>query len=189
MPDSPWSHLIASAGYTIGFVIIVLGRQQLFTESTLTAVLPVLTRRDGSSLRAMLRLWAVVLAANIAGTWLFAATLAFGEPFRPEVTRSLIAVATEAVQGNFGATVLKGVFAGWLIALMVWLLPSALSAKLFVIMLLTWLVALARLSHIIAGSSDAAYAVLMGQRSAGEYWLVFFLPTLIGNTLGGACAW
>jgi formate/nitrite transporter FocA (FNT family) len=46
MPDTGWRHAVASFGYSVGFIIVVLGRQQLFTENTLTAVLPVLTRRD-----------------------------------------------------------------------------------------------------------------------------------------------
>ena len=68
----PGRILISSFGYTTGFLIVVLGRQQLFTESTLTAVLPVLTKRTVESVLKMLRLWAVVLLANIVGTFLFA---------------------------------------------------------------------------------------------------------------------
>jgi formate-nitrite transporter family protein len=72
-----------------------------------------------------------------------------------------------------------------LIALMVWLLPSAGSARLFVILLLTYVVALGHLSNIIAGSVEAAYAVLGGHASFGRYMIAFLLPTLIGNTIGG----
>lgn len=82
---------------------------------------------------------------------------------------------------------LRGIFAGWLIALMVWLLPSARSAKLLVIVLITYIVALAHLPHIIAGSTEAAYAVLTNRGTLTEYWLTFFLPTLLGNTIGGVC--
>ena len=76
--------------------------------------------------------------------------------------------------------------AGWLIALMVWLLPSARSARLFVIILLTYVVALGRLPHVVAGScGDAAFAVFSGNASALQYLLSFLLPTLVGNTIGG----
>ncbi|WP_420136501.1 formate/nitrite transporter family protein [Sphingomonas sp.] len=187
LPDLPWRHLVASFGYAIGFVIIVMGRQQLYTESTLTAVLPVLTRRDRKTAMATLRLWGSVLAANITGTWLFAAALAYGEPFGPDVAASLRALAGEVGNDPFGTTVFKGIFAGWLIALMVWLLPSARTAKLWVIILITYLVALARLPHIIAGSAEVACAVLTGIKTPSQYWLDFFVPTLIGNSLGGVC--
>jgi formate/nitrite transporter FocA (FNT family) len=176
---------IASLGYTVGFLIVVLGRQQLFTESTLTAVLPVLTRRDGRTLAATLRLWSVVLAANLVGTWIFAAALAFGHPLPPEADPSLAKLAADSVAQPFGATLLRAVFAGWLIALMVWLLPSSRSARMFIIIALAWVVAFAKLSHIIAGSTEAAYGVLTRAASLGDYFGRFLLPTLIGNIIGG----
>jgi formate/nitrite transporter FocA (FNT family) len=177
---------IASFGYTIGFMIVVLGRQQLFTESTLTAMLPVLTHKDGKTLAAMLRLWTVVLVANLVGTWIFAITLVYGHPLPPEVTPSLAKLAHESVAHPFGNTLLRGVFAGWLIALMVWLLPSAHSARMFIVIALVWVVAFGKLSHVIAGSTEAAYAALTGAAGAGEYFGRFLIPTLIGNTIGGA---
>ena len=85
LPDAQWRPLIASFGYTTGFVIVVLGRQQLFTENTLTGVIPVLTRRNRASLMALLRLWAVVLLANLVGACLFAALAAAAPLFEPNL--------------------------------------------------------------------------------------------------------
>ena len=68
LPDSEWRPLVSSFGYTIGFVIVILGRQQLFTESTLSVVLPVLTRRDLKTVVKALRLWGIVLTWNLIGT-------------------------------------------------------------------------------------------------------------------------
>jgi len=181
----PGAHAVASLGYTTGFIIVVLGRQQLFTESTLSAVLPVLTRRDLTTALATARLWNVVFLANVIGTWLFAAAVAFGHPFRPEVTASLDQMARESVSQPFWNTLLRAVLAGWLIALMVWLLPSARSARFFVIGAITWVVAMARLSHVIAGSTEAAYATLTGSAGFGACLTAFLIPTLIGNTIGG----
>lgn len=185
LPDAPWRHLVAALGYPAGFLIVVLGRQQLFTESTLTAVLPTLTERKPAVALNCLRVWGLVLAANLAGTWIFAVALAFGHPVRPEVMRALSDLAQEAVQGAFGDTVLRAMFAGWLIALMVWLLPSAGSARPVIILILTYMVALGRLAHVIAGSTEAAFAVLIGSAGVQTYFAAFLLPTLIGNTLGG----
>src|ERR1700691_3055670 len=75
LPDQPWRPLISRAGYCIGFLMVILGRQQLFTENTLTVVLPLLVRKDLSTLLRMLRLWAIVLAGNLVGTFLFALCL------------------------------------------------------------------------------------------------------------------
>lgn len=185
LPAGPGRHAIASAGYMIGFVIVVLGRQQLFTESTLTAVLPALHDRKSQTLLATLRLWTAVLLANLVGTWIFAAMLALGHPLLPEASTALAELALQPMAHSFWNTVLRSVLAGWLIALMVWLLPSAQSAKLLVIALLTWLVAFARLSHVVAGSAEAAYAVLTHHADLGAYVLKFLAPTLLGNIIGG----
>jgi formate/nitrite transporter FocA (FNT family) len=185
LPDAPWHHLVDSLGYTIGFVIVILGRQQLFTESTLTAVLPVLTRRDAATLAAAGRLWGIVLLANLAGTWIFAALLQPGGTVRPEVAEALRQVAQDAIPAGFASTLLKSIFAGWLIALMVWLLPSARSERLLTVVLIAYVVALGRLSHIIAGSAEVAYAVLQGLAGPAAYITAFLVPTLIGNVIGG----
>lgn len=185
LPESRWRHLVASAGYSVGFIIVVLGRQQLFTESTLTAVLPLLTRRNRETFLKVGRLWGLVLGMNLIGTWIFALLLLPHGIFTPEVTKALGTIGHEAIHHNFAATLLKSVFAGWLIALMVWILPSARSARLFVIMLITYLVALGQLSHVIAGSAEAAYAVLIGADPLSGYFVGFLIPTLIGNIIGG----
>src|SRR3954465_14593220 len=56
LPDKPWRPLGVKLGYSIGFLIVILGRQQLFTENTLTPVLPLLRRKDLPTLSNMLRL-------------------------------------------------------------------------------------------------------------------------------------
>jgi len=178
-------HTLSSAGYMVGFAIVVLGRQQLFTESTLTAVLPALHDRAAKTWLATVRLWSIVLIANIVGTWLFSAILASGHPLPPQTSKALAELAAEPMAHSLPNTLLRSIMAGWLIALMVWLLPSAQSAKIIIIGLLTWLVAFAKLSHVVAGSAEAAYGVLIGQAGAADYVLKFLAPTLIGNTIGG----
>jgi formate/nitrite transporter FocA (FNT family) len=185
LPDAPWRHLIDSVGYSVGFVIVILGRQQLFTESTLTAVLPVLTRWDAATAVNALRLWGIVLATNLAATWVFASMLTIPDVFKPPVVEALHALSIGGMQSAFLATFVKALFAGWLIAMMVWLLPSARSARLALVLLVTSVVALGQLSHVIAGSVDAAYAVLCGLAPFGDYVGKFLIPTLLGNTLGG----
>ncbi len=185
LPDAPWRHLIDAAGYSVGFIIVILGRQQLFTESTLTAILPLLMRPTLATLGGVARLWAVVLAANLAGSWIFAALLIPHGVFAPGVVAAMGELALAPMASDFGPTLLKAVFAGWLIATMVWLLPSARSARLLIVLLVTYVVAAGHLSHIVAGSVDSAYAVLRGAASPGEYLARFLLPTLLGNILGG----
>jgi formate/nitrite transporter FocA (FNT family) len=185
MPPGVLQHTIASLGYTIGFILVVLARQQLFTESTLTAILPVVTRRNLKTLLAAGRLWAIVLIANLIGTWIFAALVHVPTIFPPDVNQAMQEIAVQAVPPDVAATLLRAFFAGWLIALMVWILPSAQSARLLTVLIVTYVVALAHLSHIIAGSAEAAYGVLSGTASLGQYFGLFMVPTLIGNIMGG----
>jgi formate/nitrite transporter FocA (FNT family) len=184
LPDAKWRPLVSKLGYSAGFLIIVLGSHQLFTENTLTAVLPLLQRKDAKTLANMLRLWAVVLLANLAGAFLFAFTISRTELFEPDVRNAFVDIAREALRGWWALTLLKGVFAGWLIAMMVWMLPAAETARFFVVVVMTYLVALGGFAHIVAGSVEVFYAVLSGAASWGEYF-GWMLPTLAGNILGG----
>jgi formate-nitrite transporter family protein len=185
LPDAPWRQLVSNFGYTAGFLIVVLGRQQLFTENTLTPILPLLHNRTRSTLVRVLRLWALVLVANIAATWIVSAVIAYSGVFDASVKSAFLDIARHSIESPFGTTILKGVFAGWLIALMVWLLPSADSMRPIIIILVTYIVGIAGLTHVIAGSVDAAYLVHAGAASLGDYVWRFFIPTLIGNTIGG----
>lgn len=185
LPDAPWAQLVTSFGYATGFLIVVLGRQQLFTENTVTPILPLLSERTLPMLIRVARLWAIVLAANIVATAVIAYALAHTDAFRPEVRAAFDSISRHAVEGPFTTTLIKAVFAGWLIALMVWVLPATGSASPFVIVLMTGLVSMCELAHVVAGSVDAFYLVFNGTIGMAEYLQAFFVPTLIGNVFGG----
>ena len=185
LPDEPVRRLLDSFGYSVGFVIAILGRQQLFTESTLTAALPLFVRRDRATFLSLMRFWGIVHGANILGTAIFAGSLAIPGVFTGPLRAALVAIAHDSVLGPFWPTLIKAIYSGWLIALMVWLLPSAKSARLLVIMMLTYIVAIGRFSHVIAGSVEAFLAVFDGDASIYQYLTGFFAPTLIGNVIGG----
>ncbi|MEH3117310.1 MAG: formate/nitrite transporter family protein [Methylorubrum populi] len=185
LPHEPWAELVMSLGYSIGFLIVVLGRQQLFTENTVTPILPLLTERTVPALLRVARLWGIVLVANILATLLIAWVLAHTDAFKPEVRTAFAEISHHTVEDPFWTTVIKAVFAGWLIALMVWILPASGSAAPFIILLMTSLVSMCGLAHIVAGSVDAFYLVAVGEIGLGTYLTGFFVPTLLGNVIGG----
>lgn len=186
IPNVPWRPAIAALGYSLGFVIVVLGRQQLFTENTLTAMLPLLAHPDWKTFMRVARLWGIVLLANLLGAFIFATIVAHTPLFPPEINAAFTTIGRDSLRGDFGLVVLRGVFAGWLIALMIWLLPVAQNVRLHIIILLTYTVALGGFAHIIAGSVDVLYLVSTGVIGWGHALGGFIAPTLLGNILGGA---
>ena len=185
LPDTQWRTLVVSLGYPLGFLICIIGRQQLFTENTLTAVIPLMARRDLRTLVSMLRLWAIVLAANLAGAHIFAWVIGNTSVLRPEFQNAVKDLATHAADVTFGTAVLRGIFAGWLIAMVVWMIAASDTGHIPIIIFLTYLVGLAGLTHVVAGSVEVLFLVMTGAKT----WLAFLggylLPSLIGNIIGG----
>jgi formate/nitrite transporter FocA (FNT family) len=185
LPDAPWRPLLSRFGYCVGFLIVILGRQQLFTENTLTVVLPILLHKDRKTLFKVSRLWAVVLSSNIFGTAIFAFVIAKIPLFDPQVQQAFQDIGVAHLGASFGIAFTRAIFAGWLIALMVWLLPGAEASRVVIVIIITYLVGLANLNHIIAGSATMFYLVATHTISWTQYFISFFLPTLLGNILGG----
>jgi len=185
IPEAQWRPLIVKFGYSAGFVLVVLGRQQLFTENTLTPILPLLHRKNLDTLVQVLRLWVVVLIANLLGAFAIAWVLGNTAAFPPEVRQAFSEIGRASADVTFGLALLRGIFAGWLIAMMVWLLPFAESARVGVIIGVTWLVGVGGFTHIIAGSIDVLFLVTTGALSWTQYLGGYMVPTLLGNILGG----
>lgn len=160
-----------------------MARQQLFTETTLTVMLPFLhgTHRIGS----VARYWAMVFAANIVGTLLFAAAVLIPHLFEPKAVEGFTGLGVKAAAPGAAIVLMKGVLAGWLIALMVWLLPAAKTARFWTIIAVTYLIAVAGFSHVIAGSAETALAAMRGAIGWDDYLIGFLIPALVGNAIGG----
>lgn len=185
LPKAEWAHLISGFGYSVGFLIVILGRQQLFTETTLTALIPTLTRRDLPTLLATLRVWGIVLAANLIGTWAFGTIAAQPGIFSADARAAMADLSQHVMGAPFWITLVRGGSAGWLIGLMVWLLPSAGPSRPLIIILLTYVIALCGFPHVIAGSAESSFGVASGAATVGDYLGRFLIPTLLGNVFGG----
>ncbi|MCA9837032.1 MAG: formate/nitrite transporter family protein [Trueperaceae bacterium] len=176
------SKLLGQLLYPIGFVFVILGRYQLFTENTLTPVTLVLTRF--ASIPKLLSFWAFVFSANIVGATCFAALLAFSNLITgPEA----LAPAQHFIETPWLESFLRAVFAGWLLALLVWLVYSAREsvARLILIWSVIFLQTTAELFHCVVGSIEAIYSIFLGQMTLLQYFADFLLPVTLGNTFGG----
>ena len=185
LPDTPWRELVVSLGYTVGFVIVILGKLQLFTESTVTAVLPVATRPSGRNLARLLRLWAAVFIANMAGTLLVAALIAHQVIVGPEALDAALDIARNLLTHGLGETVLLAMPAGFLIASVAWILPNAKGSEFWVISLITYVIAIGGFSHVVAGSVEAWLLFLVGETGLMGALGGLILPALLGNLIGG----
>jgi formate/nitrite transporter FocA (FNT family) len=185
LPDAAWRELIVGFGYTVGFLITVMGRHQLFTENTITAVLPVTATPSLRKFARMGRLWGLVLIANLAGTFLSSLFCTYSSVIAPDVRDAMLAIAQEAVAHTPLEIFFKAIAAGFLIAAMVWLLPSAKTTQFHVVILMTYLIAIGGFAHVVAGSFEGFILVLGGKLQLLPMLAGFEGPALIGNIVGG----
>ena len=179
------ARLVGCLLYPLGFLFVVMGRYQLFTENTLTPVTLVLTRI--ASIPRLLRIWGVVLAANVLGAGLCAYVLATTGVFSPEMAAVAYDFGAHFLEMSWADLFWKGVFAGWLVAGMVWLNYAArdMTARFLITFTLIYTVAAAELAHCIVGSSEVLYVVFKGGASFVAFFLDFLVPAVLGNTVGG----
>ncbi len=186
LPDGEGFKAIASLGYCAGFLAVILARQQLFTENTLTAVLPVMTKFTLSNIGRLFRLWTVVLVGNLCGTLLVAYVMLHLPIFDSKTDLAFLQIGRKIMENDIGTMFSKGIISGWMIATMVWMIASMESAKVAIIVMITYLMALGDFTHIVVGSAEVSYLVFAGELAWKDFWLVFAGPTLAGNIIGGS---
>ena len=186
LPEGEGFKVIASFGYCAGFLAVILARQQLFTENTLTAVLPIMSKPTLANFGRLLRLWTVVLVGNLCGTLLVAYVMLKLPIFDSKTDLAFLDIGRKVMENDAGQMFAKGIVSGWMIATMVWMIPSMESAKMWIIILITYLMALGDFTHIVVGSAEVSYLVFAGELPWKDFWLVFAGPTLAGNIIGGS---
>ena len=185
---APENHAIAAAiAYPLGFIFVVIARHQLFTENTLEPVVPLLEHRTMDTLKKVLRLWGLVLPANLIGAALFAVVVAHTETLEPSLRGSLLETARDATKGGALLVFWKAIWAGWLVALMAWVIASTHEtiAQLVLIWLTTAPIAAFGFKHSIAGATEAFYRTAVGDASLVDMVMSFEVPALVGNIIGG----
>lgn len=185
LPDADWRFLLENVGYSFGFLLVILGRMQLFTENTITTVLPVMARPRLSSFLRMLRLWAIVLAANVVGAFGAAAMMALTPAIPSDLLPAIASLSEHATTMPPLEGFARAIPAGVLVAAIVWMLPQNEEAAFFVILAFTWMIAAGDFTHVVAGSVEMAFMVLTGQLGFDGAVYGFFLPVLAGNVVGG----
>ncbi len=180
------AHLLGALAYPVGFVILLVGKSELFTENFLLPVTGVLKRRG--TVRQLGALWGVSLAANLVGALLFAFLISRPGVLPPEPAAELERLADHVVHYPFWTAFVKAIFAGWLMTILTWLLVAAegMGARLVIIWLIGTLIVLGQFTHVVISAAEVFMAMLLGAPITIGDWLGgAFLPVLIGNVLGG----
>ncbi len=177
---------VAAAVYPLGFILVIIGRSQLFTENTLEPVIPVLAHPSWETIAKMLRLWLIVLGGNMAGAAAFGALFANTAVVTPAVRESMLALGGPLFDGSFGEHFYLAIFAGWLIALTAWLVAatSQTGAQIFLIWLTTAPIAALNFRHSIAGSVEVFFVAASGHATWAAAGMCI-LPAVMGNIVGG----
>lgn len=185
LPDTSYRYLIENLGYSLGFLAVIMGRMQLFTENTITTVLPIMQERTWRALASMLRLWGIVLSANVIGAFAVASLFVFTPALPPELMPAIEELSHHATGMSANEGFWRAIPAGIIVALIVWMLPQADETAFFLILTFTWLIAAGDFTHIVAGSVEMAVLLLQGQLGITQAVFSFFLPVLMGNIIGG----
>ena len=170
--------------YPIGFIAVILGRAQLFTENTLYPVALVLTERR--HYLATLRLWAIVLACNLIGALAFAALAVKSDALQPRYVDSLVSIGLEVANHSLSTIFWSAIIGGWIIAMVAWLVSGShsISGSMMLIWLLAFVVGLGHFAHSIASSGEVLSAVLHHKLPVVSY-LRWLWVAVLGNIAGG----
>lgn len=139
--EEPWAPLVADLGYTVGFVLVILGRLQLVTENTITPVMPMCHAPTIRNFVSLGKIWSIVFAANLVGASLFGLFMIESSSIPDEVKQAILSLSRHEVEGGFGQTVAQGVGAGFLIAALVWLLANARAGEFLLVATITYVIA------------------------------------------------
>jgi formate/nitrite transporter FocA (FNT family) len=182
--NSPTARFISFCFYPVGFIVVIVGRAQLFTENTLYPVVLILDERK--HLLTSFKLWGTVFASNVAGAVFFGWLVMKTGALSPNFADALAGLGTDAVQGHFTLIFARGVIGGWLIALVAWMVTAShwTIGQVVIIWMLTFIVGAGHFSHCIASSAEIVAAVMAGHLHFGNYF-AWLLPATLGNIVGG----
>ncbi len=186
LPDAEWTRLVSSLGYPVGFLIVILGRMQLFTENTMTPMLTLFRKPTRYNLWRTARLWTIVISANLTGCLVAAATLVYASIVPPAQFEGILSVSRHYAAATPNEYLMWGMPAGFLISALVWVLPRLESAgEVMAIFIITYVIGVGGLSHVVAGSTELFILVFRGELGVADALFRAVVPTLLGNVAGG----
>lgn len=182
--DAPAAQIVSRMFYPVGFIVVILGRAQLFTENTLYPVALVLAQKR--QFWNTVRLWSVVLPANVLGAFAFGCLATRTSAFDPATARQIASLGGAALAHPSVQIFWSGVIGGWIIALAAWLVSGShsITGSVMIIWMLTFVMGLGNFAHCVASSCEIFVTLLSHQAPWSEFPRWFF-PAVAGNIFGG----
>lgn len=183
----PVTHIILANLYSIGFILVILGRSELFTEHTALAVLPVLDGHAG--IGELLRVWGIVFGGNIAGAVLIAMVAAWIAPAMGIIsTSSLEEIAIPMIKHKWWLMLISAVLAGWLMGELAWLMAAGRDtiSQIVFVWLVTTAIGYIGLHHSIAGTVEVLAGVFASPSLHWTDFCYFLFWATLGNAIGGS---
>lgn len=181
------TELLLASAYSVGFIFVILGRSELFTEHTTLAVMPVI---DGqASVKKLARLWGIVYLGNIIGGLMFTGLAVLLMPGLGVITPAAFGtIADKLVSHPLHWLLVAGIFAGWLMGLLAWLVSAAKNTigRVFFIWMVTATIGMLHLPHSIAGNVEVLMGLFTTSAVTLTDYLSFLALSTIGNAIGGA---
>jgi formate/nitrite transporter FocA (FNT family) len=185
LPTEVWRDALAGLGYSLGFLIVILGRMQLFTEHTMVAILPLARAPNRRNFRRVARLWTAVLAGNLVGVAATSALVFYGHVQSQELTGAMLDLSSRLLAKSSAELLLQAIPAGFLIASVAWIRSAADDSSFWIVLALTYPIALCGFTHVVAGAAEAFLLVWSGAAGTGWLFGTFLIPALAGNIIGG----
>lgn len=184
-PGMPGREMVADLGYSLGFLMVILGRMQLFTEQTIVTVLPNMAKPNWRRCGLTVRLWLIVFLANMIGTCIAAGMNIYLHLVDQDLLQAMLDVSRSLLRKAPMEMMLQGIPAGFLIASVAWIRAGVSNGEFWVVLSLTYAIALGDFTHVVAGSAEAFLLVFAGQVGIGQALGGMILPSLAGNVIGG----
>ena len=182
----PGAHVVGSVAFGLGFILITIGRAELFTENFLIPVSAVHAGR--ATLRALLQMWTLTLVANLVGLTLFAAVFSYGGVLKTESLQAAGTLSDTYAHRAWFAALLSAVAAGTVMTLFTWVIAAAedVTARVLLAALIGFILGVPSLNHAVVSFGEIIFGLFAGS-STGDYWDLTrnFVVAVAGNLIGG----
>jgi formate-nitrite transporter family protein len=182
----PVVSLVTANLYAVGFILVIMGRTDLFTEYTTIAILPVLAGR--SRISRLVRMWSLVYFSNLVGSTIFASLIVvLGPGLKVADGWTFETIAREATEHPWWIILLSATLAGWLMGLLSWLVTASRDTigQILFIWLIAGAIGLGHLHHCVTGTTEVMVGLLSSRGVLLTDYGHFLFWTTLGNVFGG----